>query len=257
MYRLGMVSFYAVHVGRKQGVFNTWSECESLVKGFKGARYKKFATLAAAQNFSKFGSETKQANKLGTHIPTINAITRGKRKLAPVASQHTKRLKTSVDGEKDLNNTNEHSDSKIVYTDGACSGNGKKNCQAGYGVWWGPDHPLNLSCKLKGIQTNQRAEIAAINACIKQAKENGFKKLLVRTDSMFVINCVTKWVHGWKKRNWIKADGKPVIHKKEFLEILSNMNDVRVTFEHVYGHKGEVGNEMADRLAVQGIGKSL
>ena len=48
-----------------------------------------------------------------------------------------------------------------------------------YGVWWGEGHPLNLSCKLQGEQTNQRAEIAAISAAIVQAKDNGYKKLLV------------------------------------------------------------------------------
>ena len=69
---------------------------------------------------------------------------------------------------------------------------------------------------------------------------------------MFIINCVTKWIPGWIKRNWLKADGKPVVHKKEFSQMLENMKDVKVHFEHVYGHQGVYGNEMADKLAVAG-----
>ena len=69
---------------------------------------------------------------------------------------------------------------------------------------------------------------------------------------MFVINCLTKWVPNWKKNNWMKSDGKPVVHKKEFLEILENFKTVKVHFEHVLGHQGIYGNEKADQLAVAG-----
>ena len=69
---------------------------------------------------------------------------------------------------------------------------------------------------------------------------------------MFVINCLTKWVPGWKKNNWLKSDGKPVVHKKEFVDILNDMKKVEVVFDHVPGHRGVHGNEMADQLAVAG-----
>lgn len=69
---------------------------------------------------------------------------------------------------------------------------------------------------------------------------------------MFVINCLTKWAPSWKRRGWIKSDGKEVVHKKEFLEILDNMKSVKVEFDHVFGHRGVHGNEMADQLAVAG-----
>ncbi len=62
-----------------------------------------------------------------------------------------------------------------VYTDGACSHNGQANATAGIGVFWGPNHPLNLSRKLSnngdsGGQTNNRAEITAAIVAIKQVK---------------------------------------------------------------------------------------
>ncbi|XP_039265000.1 ribonuclease H1-like [Styela clava] len=141
----------------------------------------------------------------------------------------------------------------VVYTDGACSNNGKKKAvRAGYGVWWGENHPLNISARLEGVQTNQRAEIAAANACIKQAVDKGLKSITIRTDSMFIINCITKWVPGWLKKKWIKSDGKPVVHKPEFMTMLTNLKNVDVKWEHVRGHQGIYGNEMADRLAVRG-----
>jgi len=69
---------------------------------------------------------------------------------------------------------------------------------------------------------------------------------------MFVINCLTKWAPSWKKNNWMKSDGKPVVHKNEFMEILENFKTVQVHFDHVLGHKGIYGNEKADQLAVAG-----
>ena len=69
---------------------------------------------------------------------------------------------------------------------------------------------------------------------------------------MFVINCLTKWAPSWKNNGWRKSDGKAVVHKEEFIEILENMKSVEVRFDHVFGHQGVHGNEMADRLAVAG-----
>ena len=140
----------------------------------------------------------------------------------------------------------------VVYTDGACSNNGHEGCKAGYGVWWGDNHPLNISKRLPGIQTNQRAEIKAVSVAIKQARDEGHRSLVVRTDSMFVINCLTKWVHSWVAKGWRKSDGKPVIHQTQLQEILDDMKDIDVNFEHIKAHRGDYGNENADRLATRG-----
>ena len=67
-----------------------------------------------------------------------------------------------------------------------------------------------------------------------------------------MISCLTEWAPAWKRRGWVKSDGKPVVHKKEFMQILDDMKTVEVKFEHVLGHRGTHGNEMADQLAVAG-----
>ena len=67
-----------------------------------------------------------------------------------------------------------------------------------------------------------------------------------------MIDCLTKWAPAWKRNNWLKSDGKPVVHKAEFLAILEDMKTVKVRFDHVLGHKGVYGNEKADQLAVAG-----
>ena len=62
------MKFYAVHVGRKPGIYNTWKECEMQVKSFSGAKYKKFTTLNEAKSFVSFGY--KKPNKFNK-IPAM------------------------------------------------------------------------------------------------------------------------------------------------------------------------------------------
>jgi ribonuclease HI len=75
----------------------------------------------------------------------------------------------------------------------------------------------------------------------------------VYTDSEYVRNGITSWIHGWKKRGWRTADGKPVknIELWQQLETLSNAHDVQ--WHWVKGHAGDPGNERADQLANKGV----
>ena len=77
--------------------------------------------------------------------------------------------------------------------------------------------------------------------------------LLIRADSSYVINSLTKWAKGWRARGWRKADGKPVLNK-ELIETLLNLYEARTghtEIEWVKGHAGDAANEFVDRLAVQ------
>ncbi|KAJ1150082.1 hypothetical protein NDU88_002880 [Pleurodeles waltl] len=76
----------------------------------------------------------------------------------------------------------------VVYTDGCCASNGRSGARAGIGVYWGENHPLNVSERLSGRQTNQRAEIQAACTAVAQARSQNIKKLDVCTDSKFTIN---------------------------------------------------------------------
>ncbi|KAH0948776.1 hypothetical protein HN011_005034 [Eciton burchellii] len=139
-----------------------------------------------------------------------------------------------------------------VFTDGACSSNGYENARAGIGVWFQDNHPLNISQPVEGRPTNNMAEIQAVTIAAKQAKKAGIKKLKINTDSKFLISCITQWMPQWKKKGWKTKNDKPVKNKIELLEMEKELKSLDIAWNHVNGHIGIHGNEMADRLARQG-----
>ncbi|GMS83458.1 hypothetical protein PENTCL1PPCAC_5633, partial [Pristionchus entomophagus] len=140
-------------------------------------------------------------------------------------------------------------DAPVVYTDGACSKNGRSNAKAGWGVWWGDGHADNDCGAVSGEQTNNRAEMLAVIKAIQTARNRGMLKLIVRTDSQLLINSMDKWIVKWKNNGWKNANGKDV-KNQDLLQILDMQLEVfPVHFEHVPGHAGVHGNEMADQLA--------
>ncbi|XP_064002009.1 ribonuclease H1 isoform X1 [Pogoniulus pusillus] len=146
-------------------------------------------------------------------------------------------------------------DFAVVYTDGCCSGNGRNRARAGIGVYWGPGHPLNISERLPGRQTNQRAEIHAACKAIEQAKSQNIKKLIIYTDSKFTINGITSWVDNWKTNGWRTSSGGSVINKEDFKRLDDLSKDIEIQWMHIPGHAGFQGNEEADRLAREGARK--
>lgn len=140
----------------------------------------------------------------------------------------------------------------VVYTDGACPNNQNDQARAGYGVYFGPNDPRNVSARLSGKQTNNRAEMTAIKVALEVAGPEA--DVVVRTDSMLCINSITKWMKGWKRKGWRKANGKPVKNSDLWKEIDTVVQAHRgsLHFEHVKGHSGDPGNEAADSLAVAG-----
>lgn len=140
----------------------------------------------------------------------------------------------------------------IVFTDGACEGNGRHGARAGVGVFFGTGHPLNVSEPVRGRATNNTAEIQACTYALELAQASGFNKVKVCTDSMFTINCMTKWIRNWQKNGWKKTSGEPVINKEDLTALDRAANGLCVKWDHVKGHAGIPGNEAADRLAVAG-----
>lgn len=142
-----------------------------------------------------------------------------------------------------------------VYTDGACPNNGRDGAKAGVGVWWGDLHEMNLSQSVVGDRhTNNVAEIQAAGLAISQARGAGITRLLVVTDSQFLVNCVEKWMEGWSRNGWRTSTGEEVKNRVDLMALKEVMSygDVEVRWKHVRGHAGVLGNERADRLAVAG-----
>ena len=96
--------------------------------------------------------------------------------------------------------------------------------------------------------TNNQAELKAVLELFR-ATQHLDDDLLVLCDSQYVINCITKWMPGWKRKGWRKADGKPVMNVDLLQELDAELAGRRYRFEWVRGHVGHELNEAADTRA--------
>lgn len=96
--------------------------------------------------------------------------------------------------------------------------------------------------------TNNMGELMAVLDLLQQTAHVE-DELHVYCDSTYVINAVTKWMAGWKRRGWKKGDGKPVMNVELMKALDAALQGRRVRFEWVKGHAGHELNEQADRLA--------
>jgi hypothetical protein len=83
------------------------------------------------------------------------------------------------------------------------------------------------------------------------ASDKGVDKLIIKTDSKFLIDSMTKYVPRWRENGWVKADGTPVKNRDDFQEYeeVQSRSNTQVTFDKVPAHTGIKGNNEADRLA--------
>lgn len=95
--------------------------------------------------------------------------------------------------------------------------------------------------------TNNMGELMAVADLLRQTR--GVDELLICCDSQYVINSVTKWMPGWKRNGWRKADKKPVQNVDLLQLIDAELPGRRVQFEWVKGHAGHPLNEAADLRA--------
>jgi ribonuclease HI len=155
----------------------------------------------------------------------------------------------------------------IIYTDGACRDNQDKiNRRGGYGVFFGDNDKRNKSIKLTGDKiTNQVAELTACICAVETFINNNDKILpiIIKTDSMYTINCITKWYNSWENNKWKKSDGKPVDNLELIKKLHNYYRIYDIEFIHIKAHKKEpkktdnnyndwYGNMMADKLATEG-----
>lgn len=138
----------------------------------------------------------------------------------------------------------------VIYTDGACSGN------PGPGGWgallqfggrekeiWGGDPDT----------TNNRMEMMAAIQALESLKDGYKGDVILWTDSKYLLDGITKWIHGWKKRGWRKADKKPVLNKDLWQRLDAVVENKSIEWKWVKGHAGVEGNERADELAGRGV----
>ncbi|WP_103332407.1 ribonuclease HI [Pseudotabrizicola formosa] len=140
-----------------------------------------------------------------------------------------------------------------AYTDGACSGNPGPG---GWGVLMiARDGATVLKEReLQGGEadtTNNRMELmAAISALEALSRPSD---LIIVTDSAYVKNGVTTWIHSWKRRGWKTADNKPVKNIELWQRLEAAQERHKVEWRWIKGHAGHVENERADALARAGM----
>ncbi|HKU35901.1 MAG TPA: ribonuclease HI family protein [Paenarthrobacter sp.] len=97
--------------------------------------------------------------------------------------------------------------------------------------------------------TNNMGELMAVLDLFRSTAHIPHEELRILCDSQYVINCVTKWMPGWKRKGWRKADGKPVLNVDLLKDIDQAIVGRKYTFEWVKGHAGHELNEAADERA--------
>ncbi|MGH8677180.1 MAG: ribonuclease HI [Burkholderiales bacterium] len=135
-----------------------------------------------------------------------------------------------------------------VFTDGACKGNPGPG---GWGVlmrWNGHEKSLFGG---EPLTTNNRMELRAVIEALAALKRRS--RVRLHTDSQYVHNGISSWIHDWKRRGWKTVDKQPVknVDLWQHLERLAQKHDVEWVW--VRGHSGHDGNERADQLANQGV----
>ncbi len=141
----------------------------------------------------------------------------------------------------------------FVYTDGACSGNPGPGGWGALMIARDGDKILKERelCGGEPHTTNNRMELlGAINAL--EALERP-STLTIITDSAYVKNGVTTWIHGWKRNGWRTSNKKPVKNVELWQRIDEAQARHTVTWEWVKGHAGHPENERADELARTGM----
>lgn len=214
--------FYAVAFGNTPGIYSTWPECSNAVKGYTGSVYRKFETMAEAEQFMQSPPQPKVRAKVGT-----------------------------LDAEASPPDY-------YVYTDGACSKNGSKHACAGIGVYFGEGDERNIAKRVEGKQTNNVAELTAIletYSAIKNDVENMGKKVAIVSDSEYAIKCVSTYGAKCAAKGWNMDIPNLELVKRVYETYLGK----GVAFIHVMAHTGRedvhsVGNDWADKLANQAIG---
>lgn len=134
-----------------------------------------------------------------------------------------------------------------IHTDGACSGN------PGPGGWGAILQFNGTEKEIFGgepLTTNNRMELMAAIMALESLKRPC--PVILYTDSQYVRQGITEWIHGWKKRQWRKADGKPVINADLWQRLETANKAHKVDWRWVRGHAGDPMNERADGLARQG-----
>ena len=131
-----------------------------------------------------------------------------------------------------------------LITDGGCIGN------PGPGGWACIIRYGDMIKEIFGSEpetTNNRMELRAAIEGLRALKEPC--EVVITTDSEYVMKGMTLWIHGWKKRGWVKADKQPVLNKDLWMELDFQVDRHNLKWEWTKGHANHADNNRCDELA--------
>ncbi len=212
--------YYAVAVGLKPGIYDTWPEAQKQVTGYAGAKFKGFTDRTEAEAWLR--------NPQYSQAPV-------QKKAATVTKPPP--LPCRLD---EIN----------IYTDGGCSHNPGPG---GYGAILVYDDMELEICGGFQLTTNNRMELMACIMALQHLQLRD-RPITIWSDSSYVVNGISKgWAKGWRQRGWIKADRQPAVNPDLWGDLLLLVEAMDVTFQWVKGHAGHPFNERCDQLAVAAL----
>jgi ribonuclease HI len=135
-----------------------------------------------------------------------------------------------------------------IFTDGACSGN------PGPGGWGAVLRFDGKEKELKGgepVTTNNRMELMAAISALETLKRDCNVDMF--TDSNYLRDGITKWIHSWRRNGWRTAEKKPVKNAELWQRLDAALGRHQIRWHWVRGHAGHAENERADALAREGM----
>ncbi len=223
--------YYAVARGRNPGIYTSWfgaAGAEAQVRGFAGARYKGFPSLAEARQWMEHQKAA---------APSIRKKRSHKKKPGGTVDQcgHA----AECPGEAP------DADAVIVYTDGGCLGNPGPG---GYGAVILDGGERTELAQGYRLTTNNRMELMACIAALEALKDPS--RVILHSDSRYVVNGMTKgWARKWRSNNWMRTKKDAAENADLWARLLDLCDFHRVQFVWVRGHAGHEENERCDALA--------
>ena len=135
-----------------------------------------------------------------------------------------------------------------VWTDGACSGNPGPG---GWGAILSYKGTQKELCGGEAMTTNNRMELMGAIAALETLTRPC--TVALHTDSQYLRQGITAWIHGWKKNGWKTADRKPVKNEELWKRLDAALGRHKIEWKWVKGHAGDAMNERADALARAGM----
>ena len=138
---------------------------------------------------------------------------------------------------------------RTIYTDGACSNNGRSNATGGLGIYCpddGSEHSIGYPDELYGGPTNNRCEMLAVITALHLYQDDHIR---IYSDSKLLVEGINKWSKRWIVKGWKTSSNKPVKNLELWKELIKKCEQRTVEFVYVEAHVGIQENEKADELA--------